>query len=546
MQGVRTDEVSASEWRWVIIFGGLLVAFTLLPYAWALASDAPNDNWQFMGMLHAHIDAATYMAKIEQGASGQWLFTIDYSPESSPGAAINMYYIALGHLSRLLGLSPLMMFHVARLVATFFMYITLYHLGSVIWQKTRSRRLFFALTGVGAGLGWMFIVFAPDAIPYPSDLFIPESIPFYASLVNAHFPLTIALISLLAATFLRVFRPGFADVPKTGNGGATVLILTVALCIVQPQGWIPFATALGAYITLMTVMDRRLPMPQFQWAALVVLPGIPFLVYYLAVAAYNPGLRIWNQQNLTPSPSLDRYIFGFGLILLVALPGIWRAIRRFERDGDRFMLIWIVVNVVLLYAPINLQRRLAIGLILPIAFFAVRAMEDFWFERVTMRLRGALSIALIVFILPSNIFSLLLPVFGVLNPVQGIEQGILLPKDTYQAIKWLAANGQPNTVVLAQPLPTSLWVPAYTNKRVVYGHPFETLFAEQKSAEVTAWYERGEGCDTLIKTYSVRYIIIEPVGAGAARPFPGEACLQQLGLTEPRQAIGDTLIYDLR
>lgn len=544
MQGVRADEVSASEWRWVIIFGGLLVALTLLPYAWAFASDAPNDGWQFMGLLHIHIDGATYLSKIEQGMRGSWLFTLDYTPEAMNGAPIQLYYSALGHLARTLGLSALMIFHIARLLASFLMYIALYHLGSVIWQKQRSRRLFFALAGVGSGLGWLFLLFFPNATPYPSDLFIPESIPFYATLVNPHFPLTIALIALLAATFVRIFRPGFQEIPQVSNGGAVVLLLTVALCIVQPQGWLPFASALGAYIALTAILERRIPTPQFQWALLVILPGIPFIAFYLATTIYIPAFTVWNSQNLTPSPSVDRYLFGFGLILLVALPGIWRAVRRFERDGDRFMLIWLVVNTMLLYAPFNLQRRLAIGLILPIAFFAVRSMEDFWFGRIPKALRTASSIALIALILPSNVFSLILPLFGVLNPQEGMNLGMLMPVDSAQAVQWLAENGREDTVVLAEPRPTSLWVPAYTKLRVVYGHPYETLKAEQKFAEVRAWFDKGEGCEQVLKSYNVRYIIVEPTGEGDAKL--GDACIRQLNLGAPVQTFGNTDIYEVR
>lgn len=544
MQGVRTDEVSASEWRWVIIFGGLLVALTLLPYAWAFASDAPDDGWQFMGLLHRHLDGATYLSKIEQGMRGSWLFTLDYTSETMTGAPIQLYYSALGHLARLLGLSGLMIFHIARLLASFLMYIALYHLGSVIWQKQRSRRLFFALAGVGAGLGWLFLIFFPNETPYPSDLLVPESIPFYGTLVNPHFPLTIALIALLAATFVRVFRPGFQEIPQVSNGGAMVLLLTVALGLVQPQGWLPFASALGAYIVLMAIIERRIPTPQLQWALLVILPGIPILAFYLATTIYIPAFTEWNLQNQTPSPSVDRYLFGYGLILLVALPGIWRALRRFERDGDRFMLIWLVVNTVLLYAPFNLQRRLTIGLILPIAFFAVRSMEDFWFERIPRSLRTVASIALIVLILPSNVFSLILPLFGILNPSEGMNLGILMPTESAQAIQWLAQNGREDTVALAEPLTTSLWIPAYTHLRVVYGHPFETLKAEQKYIAVRAWLDKGEGCQQVIEAYSVRYIIVEPLRDGGAKL--GETCIRQLNLGAPIQTFGNTDVYEVR
>ncbi|MBX3063495.1 MAG: hypothetical protein KF726_11000 [Anaerolineae bacterium] len=552
MQQVRADEVSAAEWRWVILFSGLLVAITLIPYAWAFASDAPNDNWQFMGMLHNHIDGASYLAKMEQGIQGNWLFQLTYTPEPHMGAAIQMFYLALGHLARLLSLPALLMFHIARLLASFIMYISIYHLGSVIWQKLRPRRLFFALVSVGAGLGWLYLLLFNQYQPFPIDLTVPEAIPFYSTLVNPHFPLTIAIIALLAATFLRVFRPGFSDAPRVSNGGAALVLLVIGLCVISPFGWAPLAAVLVVYIALTAVVDRRLPMAQISWAILYILPGLPFVVYYFAVVNYNPAMRVWNEQNITPSPTPDRYIIGFGLLLIVALPGIWRAARHFERDGDRLMLTWLVVNALLLYAPFNLQRRLSIGLIIPIVFFAVRALEDYWFDRVRKPLRNAVILLLIVFVLPSNVFSLIIPLFGVMNPAEGIEQGILMPKDSYSAIRWLDTHAPEDSVVLAQPRPTSLWIPAYAPLRVVYGHIYETLDAGQKLQEVQAWYNDGAGCADLISNYHVRYIVIEPevsskeaATASTADDLPGMACIRTLGLT-PIQQFGSTALYEVK
>lgn len=541
MEQLKVDEVSSSEWRWVIIVGGLLVALTMIPYAWAFTIASANQPWQFMGLLHNPIDGATYLSKINLGIRGAWLFTLEYTPEPHTGAAINLYYLLLGHLARVLNLSSVVMFHLARLIAAFFMYIAIYHLGSTVWQKLRPRRLFFALMGIGAGFGWLAILFFQDRF-IATDFSVPESIPFYATLVNPHFALSIALICLLAATFIRVFRPGFDEYPRFSNGGLTVALLTVILCLVQPQGWVGIVGGLGATIAVTTLLDRRLPQRHLLWASLAVLPAIPILVYYFASIAQNPALQIWNAQNITPSPNPLSYVAGFGLPLLIALPGIWRAIRHFERDGDRFMLLWLGINAVMLYMPLNLQRRLSIGLIIPITYFAIRSLEDFWFPKIARKWRTSVMIAIMVLILPSNALSMMLPLFGIVNPKQGLEQAQLLTGDAANAIHWLAANGATPDVVLAAPTTTSRWVPAYSNLRVVYGHPFETLLAGQKLQEVNDWYQ-GKGCTDLIQRYNVRYIVVEPPSAILG---DGAICLAALGLTNPVQVIGSTRIYATR
>jgi hypothetical protein len=559
MRRVTAPGISSAEWRWVILFSGLFVAVTLLPYAWALAMDGPDNNWQFMGMLPNPQDGATYLAKIAQGARGSWLFTLPYTPERHMGAAINEFYLLLGHVSRFLGLSSLVMYHISRLVTGFIMYLCIYYLASVIWPRVRPRRMFFAMVGVGSGLGWLALVLLSrqsgplDPLTLPTDFSIPESIPFYATFVNPHFPLAIGLIALLASVFIVVFRPGFEAEPSLSNGGAMVALLTIALCIVQPQGWIPIAGGLCLYIVVLTWRTRKIPKLELSWISLVILPAIPFFIYYYAVATANPEMATWSEQNVTPSPSPIYYVLGFGLPLLIAIPGMWRAVRHFERDGDRFMLLWFIFNALVLYAPLGLQRRLAIGMIIPIVYFAVRSLEDFWLPRIRKPLRQPAILLLFVFILPSNILTLTLPLFGILNPAAGIQGWQNLPAGYGKAIRWLQDEAVHGEVVLAPPKP-SLWIPAYSYQRVVYGHPFETLNAREKLAEVEAWY-RGENCVELVRKYSVRYILsdyqLPKSGAnGQAGTSDSDAtndkCLKELGLDTAIRTFDGVAVYEIK
>lgn len=276
------------------------------------------------------------------------------------------------------------------------------------------------------------------------------------------------------------------------------------------------------------------------------LPAVPILLYDILVMSTNPALQIWNAQNTTPSPTPDKYLFGFGLLLLVAIPGIWRGIRRFERDGDRLMIVWLVVNVLLLYAPVNFQRRMSMGLIIPIVYFGVRALEDYWFQRISPRWRDAVLLTFFVFILPSNALSIFIPLAGVGNASLGLTGSLLLPKSYVQAINWLRTNGEPGAVVLASYSP-SLWIPAYSDLRVVYGHPLETLHSKQRFAEVLDWYAGKSDCLALPAAENVRYVLARRVPADDVEAGYPEACIQALvqdaGAT-PRE-FGDVLLLEL-
>jgi len=543
----RVTDVSSTEWRWVIVFSTLLVALTLVPYAWAFASNTPNDRWQFMGVLPNPQDGATYFAKIGEGARGQWLLTLAHTPEASNGAAIMEFYLLLGHLATLIGMTAPLMFHVARITAGFVMYLSLYHLGASIWQRLRARRLFFGLIAVGSGLGWLAAIFVPAL--HPVDLYVPESIPFYSAYANPHFPLAIALVALIASAFVGIFRPGYKALPTFANGGFTLVVMSVVLALLQPQAWLPINMALALYLVIHVVRTRKLPPRyQIQWVALALLSGLPVLLYDQALVTFDPLYHIWNAQNVTPSGSPLNYLFGFGLLLLVAIPGIWRALRKFEQDGDRLMLVWLLSNIILLYAPLNIQRRFAIGLLIPIIYFAVRSLEDYWFNHISPRWRDAGLVALFVFIAPSNVFILVLTLVGVAQPRAGLQNYQLLPADYSHAITWLHDNTTPDSVVLA-PLSTSLWMPAYTPARVVYGHPFETVNASVKAQEVADWYA-GRGCTELISKYHVQYVVLGPsemeasagaAGVGPTSPVITTICVRAIG--KPVATFGSVVVY---
>ena len=191
-------------------------------------------------------------------------------------------------------------------------------------------------------------------------------------------------------------------------------------------------------------------------------PVVPFAVYYGAVFRFNDVMAAFNEQNLTPSPAPHLYIFGYGMLLIVALPGLVRAVRRFERDGDQFMLLWFVLNVLLLYAPFNLQRRLSVGLIIPLVFFAVRSLEDFWFFKVPKRWRTPAFVTLLVLLLPTNLLNLAIPLFGVsASPESGLENGLLVESDYADASTgWnSAATGTPSRWLRPRSAPGSRRTP---------------------------------------------------------------------------------------
>ncbi len=500
MQSTRdTVHITPTEWRWVIFVGSALVILAFVPFLWVGLSGANNNQWQFMGVLNNYIDGATYLSKMMQGYEGSLLIHFRHTSEPHNAIFIQIIYPLLGQLARLVSIPPIALFHATRVVASLIMYMALYHLAATIWPRRRSRRIFFIVASIGSGLGWLLVILTGDPGRVP-DLVIPEMYPFYSSLVNVHFPLTLAFLALITSVMIVTFRPGSTENPSMNNGGLLVGVGSFALSLLYPQSLVPFAVAAIGLVGLRTVRHRHISMRDVRWLLVLILPALPLAAYYFAIVNYNFAAAEWNRQNITPSPSFIILVVGLGVPLLMALPGIWRSIRRFEPDGDQFMLVWLAAMLIAMYLPTNTQRRFGVAMMLPIAYFATRALEGFWFEFVNRRWRYRLLIAVV----PVMTMTYVLILMGNLT----VNSGPFLQRDYVAAFQWLKEQGRTDEVVLAAP-DVSAWIPGWTGDRVVYGHPFETLNAVTKEQQVENWFS-GADCGQIVEQYDVRYILIGP------------------------------------
>lgn len=529
MQSGNGVHISAAEWRWVTTAAVLLVLLAFVPYLLLALSDLPADGWQFMGILNNHRDGATYLSKMALGANGQWLVRFQHTPEPHGGALIQVIYPLLGQVSGLTGVPSLILFHVTRVIATILMYMAIYHLGASIWMRLRARRLFFAMAVLAAGFGWLYVLATGDvSVP---DISVPEAFPFYSSLVNVHFPLALACLALLVSILIAAFRPGEKADPDLHNGGLLGMLLSLALALLYPQVLVPLGLALAIYVLINAIRTRTLAPRELRWMLVVFIPAVPFALNYLLVVMANPVMMIWNQQNITEAPSPPALLIGLGLPLLIALPGIIRAVRRFEGDGDRLMLLWLAAMLIAIYLPTNVQRRFAAGMMLPVAYFAARALEDYWFERFNRRWRQRLFLVLLPVMMLSNLFVLFTPLLPVLINQPGQSAGIFLERDYALAFGWLRGQASLSDVVLASPT-VSVWIPGWAEARVVYGHPYETIDATAKEAEVLDWY--GGQCGSLLADYGVDYVLYGP----REMALGDTTCLEALRLIEQIGSVG--------
>ena len=68
---------------------------------------------------------------------------------------------------------------------------------------------------------------------------------------------------------------------------------------------------------------------------------------------------------------------------------------------------------------------------------------------------------------------------------------LFMTRDQASAFRWLADEVPHDALVVAAP-ETGLYTPAWAGQRVYYGHRFETANAEQRQAQLEAFYAQNE------------------------------------------------------
>ena len=487
------------ELRWLLIASLAVLLFASLPtlYAWSLA-DADH---VFTGFVYNTEDGNSYIAKMRLGARGEWLFHLPYTSEEHEGAVVYPFYLLLGKVAAGLGLSHVLVYHLARVLLGLFLLLTVYFFVATFTPDVAVRRLAWALVAVGSGLGWLLTLLGATHWlgDLPLDFWVPEA---YVFLVLYNLPhLALAEGALLWAILwtLRAFETGQARwcLPA----GLAALVMATIL---------PFyagvlAAALGALLLALLLRRRQVPWRETGLTALTGLGALPPVAYNAWVFTTNPAFQIWAAQNRILSPHPLHYLLGFALFLVPALLGARQALR--TRD-ERWLLpvAWVLVVPILLYVPFNLQRRMIAAVQVPLALLAATGLWV-WFEgRPALRRWGPAGYVALASL------SYLLLVLGSLGPISQRGTPIFRPGAEVEALAWLNAHARPGEAVLAS-FEVGNVIPAQTDQRVFAGHGPETLHSDEKLALIDTFFQ-SETPDAwrqaLLRDHGLDYLFYGP------------------------------------
>jgi len=519
---------SRREWFGAIVIALAVAGLAQIPYVLGYALARPGI--EFTGVIMNPEDAQSYFAKMLQGREGYWLYTIPFTTEEHAPAFIGGFYLALGHLARTFGLSLVTMWHLARTVADLILFLVTFGFIAQFLDDLRARWTAFLLALCGSGLGWLlFLLDQPYWLDwFPVDFKMPEAHLFFTALTFPH----VAFGTALIVSSLWLSLKGLAF-PMLGRFVIGAGLVNLGLAIVYPFLIFLIIATLGLYWLWCVVQAKRMLWREAAVLAAMFAFPAPLVVYYAVTLAVNPVFHAWDAQAVTPSPPVPHYLLAYGLMLLCALPLLRRRCSRYA-----FLWVWVSAVALLVYAPLNPQRRFVEGVQVPLAILTAAGLCEViipWIEQTRVFRRIAaqpryspaglerlLLIGFIAFASLSNVYVL---ASVCVTAVAQQPYPLFRTRAEIAGVDWLRANTTRADVVLGA-YETGNYIAARAGNRVVLGHWAETVDWQRRMREVERFFNAATDDASrvaLLREYRVAYV------------FWGQA-ERELGAFDPERA----------
>ena len=453
-----THSLTHSPTPWVLAVSAAVMAVTMLPYLFGYSLTGINQAFGWFSWFGYNLDdSAVYLSWLRQAADGAFFQRNLFTTEPQPAGQFNLFFITLGLISRVTTLPPIAVWHLARILFGLWLLLAVHGLIARLLPGERSQKAAFLLVCFSAGLGWFPGLWVDYGQNAPVDVWQPEAITFLSLYLNPLF-----VVSLLLMTG---FLIGLIDAERTGSIRRAVFAGFCGFLLGNIHGYdvITLAAIWSLYLIARMALERRVALPQLAQAAVAFLPAFLSAGYQYYLLKSNPvfAARV-NVQTL--SPALTQYLLGYGLLIPLVLAGVWLLWRpttdrllpntEHRTPNTVFLVCWVAANLAVAYLPVPFQRKMIMGLHLPLCMLAGAALAH-WFEKSGTRAWRVVTAVVVLLTGFTNIRFMLRDAESFQgNVAQSLIQRPYLMAAERQALDWLRKNAAPGTPI--QPLP---WIP---------------------------------------------------------------------------------------
>jgi len=397
------------------------------------------------GRINAE-DTYTYLSTIEQVRQGRILTENQYTSEPQRPLLLRPSYILIGNAARSFNISSLNAYNLFRILFSALFCLVLYKFLSLFFESSTKRLTAYSLILSAGGLGFLLNTINTSWVTNSIDLWVPEGFTFLSFAEAPHFILSVTLLILGFYFFIKYLKSGNTP-PLVGT-----FFVFFALSFEHP-----FDVIVAVPVLFLTALWSKKSF--FESLAIAFFSGIG-LVYQFVATKTNPILALWNAQNTLYSPPPTDYVLGYGLLLVLAVIG-FNTILDKKDVQSKLILLWVGVTAILLYIPVNFQRRFIEGVQIPLAIAGTFAIS---------KKSLLVIVATIVFMASGSMVK-------VAWDFQKFSQSpdyYYIDSRNLDGIKWLGTKTTFDDVILSNRYFGNL-IPGLIGRKVYLGHQIQTI-----------------------------------------------------------------------
>ena len=538
-----TTKLSKKEWWLVSLFSLAVVCLTTAPYVYGFFAAPDGTSYNGLHVLNP-TDVPVYYSYIAQAKNGQ-LFGKDlFTAEPQSLGTFNVWWSGVGLLAKIFSLSVPLAFQLARILMIPIFMVAAYLFLAYFFKVRLERLVALVFLIFSSGLGFyvaapLYAVNLPSSGLYhwPIDLWISEAITFVALFQTSHFIASITLTILIFLLLLLCFERNKVSYAVLAGG------LGLFYFNFHPYYFPVIFGVAGLYLLILMLQASRFLWKQAGYLLITFFISLPAVGYHMWLLSNSPVIAQRALQNVTPISPWPYVLVGYGLLWLGLILGVYFLVKNkvFE-NKHLFLLLWLAVNLTLIYSPFPFQSRYTQGLHVVLVIFTTHAVLglyqaakqrlapktfDFWINNPYLATMGFL-----ILFMPSVFYCLARDVYAFSQTSNdNLKKVFFLPKDLYAAAEYLSQ--QPRGTVLAAEIPAE-FIPALSGQSDYVAHGQETLFYYSKIVYRQAFYSDSQNLafkKNFLQKNSIDYVLFSQYE-------------KELGSFDPTQAAFLKLVFD--
>jgi len=509
-------DISKKEWIFVLIAGFILVFLTTAPLLYGYIIK-PVDK--FFPAIHsvAAGDFSVYYSYIGQAKEGSLIFQDLFTSESHSAFIFNPFWLIIGLLAKIFHLSSIAAYQISRIILIFLFVFILYFFISYFFKKEKLRKYCFSFSIIASGLGGYFMPLIRKVFNnqinlkiYPMDLWVSEG---YNFLTLYHSPHFIMATSLIIST---LFLAYYSFIKNNWLYLLVASFLANFLIFFHPFHLPTILAVLLIYIFVKSFSQWRIRWDYFKKYLAYLFIIIPPVLYHFMILIYNPIASGRAESNLCLTPYWWVVLISYGFLIPFA---VWGIFKKRKNKKFIFLTVWLIVQSLLIFAPISFQRRLTQGLQIPlsiIAFVGLLGLYRFLnnkYNIIKIFYAPILFLLLILFFGFSNLYVLAEDFYFYYDPeFREAPEYIYLDKEYKEAFDWIKRKTDKNDIILGDHIP-SHFVSGFSLKKSYLSHWVETInFWQKKDKMERFWQEETSNNwrKQFLNNENISYVFFSP------------------------------------